>query len=363
MSRPEFVRVRSLDDEGAGSGLPGTRQRALLGLVEHAAGPSRSCRPPRRRAAAAGRRAEGPAGRPRRGAPDAGEGAPRRLIVARRRLGCRGSVCRMCGIIAIVSREPGRPTPTAAELLDGLDRAIAAIGDPSAVAAAVEAVDEALHGLPGVLALADRHDLVAGLTTRLDQLDGYAQRGRRSPGRERRRRAGCARGSERRVDPAARRDVGDPARPAAHGARGRGAQRTRQHRRRPAGYLAVQQALSALDRLEVRGRDSAGLHLFVWNHGLSMSDPAVRRLFERNSDPLFQNGSVRAVPTEERVSASCTRPRRRSASSATTRRSAPQSPRTAAAPRPVQPRRQAHRARPHSLGQRRHHQRGQLPSR
>ena len=61
-----------------------------------------------------------------------------------------------------------------------------------------------------------------------------------------------------------------------------------------AGYLAVQQSLSALDRLEVRGRDSAGLHLFVWNHGFSPSDPVVRRMLaERNTDPLFQNGSVR----------------------------------------------------------------------
>ena len=63
-----------------------------------------------------------------------------------------------------------------------------------------------------------------------------------------------------------------------------------------AGYLAVQQSLSALDRLEVRGRDSAGLHLFVWNHGLSVSDPVVRRMLaERNTDPLFQNGSVRVA--------------------------------------------------------------------
>ena len=61
-----------------------------------------------------------------------------------------------------------------------------------------------------------------------------------------------------------------------------------------AGYLAVHQSLSALDRLEVRGRDSAGLHLFVWNHGISPSDPVVRRMLsERNTDPLFQNGSVR----------------------------------------------------------------------
>ena len=41
-----------------------------------------------------------------------------------------------------------------------------------------------------------------------------------------------------------------------------------------AAYLAIQQALSALDRLEVRGRDSAGIHVFVHEHGLDLADPA-----------------------------------------------------------------------------------------
>ncbi len=61
-----------------------------------------------------------------------------------------------------------------------------------------------------------------------------------------------------------------------------------------AGYLAVQQALSAIDRMEVRGRDSAGIHVFVWDHGLDPADPAVASaLAARGRDPLFQNGSVR----------------------------------------------------------------------
>jgi anti-sigma regulatory factor (Ser/Thr protein kinase) len=43
--------------------------------------------------------------------------------------------------------------------------------------------------------------------------------------------------------------------------------------------------------MEVRGRDSAGLHVFVWDHGLSLGDPAVRSLLDqRTHDPLFQNG-------------------------------------------------------------------------
>ena len=122
MSRPEDVRVRSLDAEGAGSGLPGTV------VSEHFSGSSSMLRvrldrvdrlvdvqlPP-------DVEQQGPAGRPRRGAPDAGQGAPRRLIVARRRLGRRDSLCGMCGIIGIVSRDPARPAPTAAELLGGLD--------------------------------------------------------------------------------------------------------------------------------------------------------------------------------------------------------------------------------------------------
>ena len=59
-------------------------------------------------------------------------------------------------------------------------------------------------------------------------------------------------------------------------------------------YLSVQVALSALDRLEVRGRDSAGLHLLVHEPALDLDDPAVRaELTTRTGDPLFRSGSVR----------------------------------------------------------------------
>ena len=63
-----------------------------------------------------------------------------------------------------------------------------------------------------------------------------------------------------------------------------------------AGYLAVQRALSAIDRLEVRGRDSAGLHLFVWNHGLDDRDPAVAAIGGRaGADPLFQSSPCASI--------------------------------------------------------------------
>jgi glucosamine--fructose-6-phosphate aminotransferase (isomerizing) len=59
-------------------------------------------------------------------------------------------------------------------------------------------------------------------------------------------------------------------------------------------FHAVQIALSAIDRLEVRGRDSAGLHIVVTGHGLDLDDPTVARLVgARSRDPLFTAGSVR----------------------------------------------------------------------
>ncbi len=57
---------------------------------------------------------------------------------------------------------------------------------------------------------------------------------------------------------------------------------------------SIQQALSALDRLEVRGRDSAGLTVLVRDHGLDLSDPAVARLVTaRTGDHLFRSNAVR----------------------------------------------------------------------
>ena len=61
-------------------------------------------------------------------------------------------------------------------------------------------------------------------------------------------------------------------------------------------YLSVHQALSALDRLEVRGRDSAGLHLLISGHGLDLADPTVAEAIEnRAGDNSFGSGSVRLV--------------------------------------------------------------------
>ena len=201
----------------------------------------------------------------------------------------------MCGIIAILSRPSTRSVPEPADVLGLLDRALADASIGGAAAAVAEC-DRLLHGLPGVQALVGRAELVAGIVGRLDQLEGRAatEEGRIEAAigmtvedieganadliafkdavwavRNDRLR------TSREVDLLAGRDAGEAA---------------------LAGYLSVQQALSALDRLEVRGRDSAGLHLYVWHHGLSVDDPAVTSLLaQRTSDPLFRSGSVRVA--------------------------------------------------------------------
>jgi glucosamine--fructose-6-phosphate aminotransferase (isomerizing) len=198
----------------------------------------------------------------------------------------------MCGIIGVLSRPSSRPVPSADTLVELLDRAVSA---PSLteMAAVVSDVDELLKGLPGVQALSGSPQLVTAIVARLDQLDAGVEAADRelesgrlaaediearsaeviaardalwSVRRDRLRTAAA-------VEALAGRDAGVAA---------------------LAAYLQVQQALSALDRLEVRGRDSAGIHLYVWHHGLSVDDPAVAALLhQRVADPLFQNGSVR----------------------------------------------------------------------
>ena len=201
----------------------------------------------------------------------------------------------MCGIIAILARPSARAVPTAAELIGGLDRAVAA-ADLSTATAAVAEVDRLLHGTPGVRALVGRSDVVAALVARLDQLE--------------------ARAAERDVVLEADTSLSPDSLEAAAGEliafrdaiwavrrdRIRTAHEVEALAGRAAGeaaiagYLAAQQALSAIDRMEVRGRDSAGIHLYLWDHGLTLRDPAVASILAtRATDPLFGNGSVRFV--------------------------------------------------------------------
>ena len=163
-------------------------------------------------------------------------------------------------------------------------------------------VDAALRGVPGVRALlADPQaalliaDRVEQLTPRFDALereldDGLGRRARRRPARGRQRRAGA--GAATRCGPSVATACAPRARsPTLAGADPSVAALEAFH--------SVQVALSAIDRLEVRGRDSAGLHLLVRHHGLDLDEPAIGRSIDaRAADPLFGSGSVRATDGE-----------------------------------------------------------------
>ena len=190
--------------------------------------------------------------------------------------------------------------PAPEELLSLLDQAVAAAAGPApdltSLTREVTEVDRLLHGVPGVQVLAGRDELVAGITARLDRLDAAAGAAERAL--EQASGLGADVIEQRSSERIALRDAlwavrHDRLRTArevaalAGSACGAAAL---------AGYLSVQQALSALDRLEVRGRDSAGVHLYVHGHGLQPDDPAVVALLAgRDHDPLFQGGSVRLV--------------------------------------------------------------------
>ncbi len=199
----------------------------------------------------------------------------------------------MCGIVGVISRPATRPVPSPDAVLGLLDAAIATIGDPVAVARQAGAADLLLRGVPGVLALTHHHELVAAIVGRLDQLDSYVddldallESGGHDPIELERLSAQAI--AVRDVLWALRNDRLRTAREVS-ALTGRDASAGA-----VAAYLAIQQALSAIDRLEVRGRDSAGIHVLVDQHALDVDDPSVSAALEaRMHDPTFQSGSVR----------------------------------------------------------------------
>src|SRR6056297_747873 len=201
----------------------------------------------------------------------------------------------MCGIIGLIGRPSTRPAPTSDELVAGLERALVARPDTATMARHVAGVDAALLGVPGVLALAGRPDVVAALTARLDQLDATARDVEAELDANA---AGLDAAALERAN-ADLISLKDALWAVRHD-RFRSAASVDQLAGRDAapsvlaGYLLVHQALSAIDRLEVRGRDSAGLHLYVWGHDLDAAGLEVL-IAERNVDPLFPSGSVVAA--------------------------------------------------------------------
>ncbi len=215
----------------------------------------------------------------------------------------------MCGIIAVVRRPATRPVPTVdtvgAELRAALDAWAglrrSATDAPGLMAAAeaaaghLEAVDAMLRGVPGVtrllesraLGVAIDHDLgeletgLAALeadldrdgsrfdTAQLESVNAVLVRLKDVVWAVRRDRVRAARA----IDDLAAGHVGPAAVEALH---------------------SVQVCLAGLDRLEVRGRDSAGVHVLVRGHGLDLGSPSVQALLaDRATDRSFGSMAVR----------------------------------------------------------------------
>ena len=208
----------------------------------------------------------------------------------------------MCGIIAVVRRQPTRPAVPLGPLLDTLE-GVRGLLDPSAAdrrarleraAEDLEGVDRTLRGVPGLVSMVDdaagaariaavAEDLAELAATVEAALDDPHQL--LEPSELEATNAALIRGKDALW--AIRRDRLRAA--AEVQALGGGDTST-------AGLavlFSLHQALSALDRLEVRGRDSAGLEVQLTGHGLDPSDPVVARSLADRDHPAFTGGSAR----------------------------------------------------------------------
>ena len=211
----------------------------------------------------------------------------------------------MCGIIAVLRKRSDRTPPTSADLLVLLDgtpgtlRSLVGSADGDAidaVARRVEEVDRLLRGTPGVRALLDDRTLPSSIDAVVAELDATIVD--LEAGLD----AGAVDVASVEVTNAAivrlkdacwavRKDRIPTARAVADLA---GASPSRSALE---GFTSIQLALSAIDRLEVRGRDSAGLEVLVHGHGLALDRPPIAALLEgRDHDPLYEDRAVRVTP-------------------------------------------------------------------
>jgi glucosamine--fructose-6-phosphate aminotransferase (isomerizing) len=202
----------------------------------------------------------------------------------------------VCGIIAIVRRRATRSVPSSTEVLSGLPALLASLPADAAalghLADQYEALNAMLSGVPGVTCLMSDAALIANLTHHTDALEaGIAElellleagvAGIELEGINasllRLKDAGWAIGRDRLRTALAVADMCQEGITVGS----------------VEAFTSVQEALSAIDRLEVRGRDSAGLHLLVRAYDLDLDSPDIQRqIAARGSDPLFGSGSVR----------------------------------------------------------------------
>ncbi len=211
----------------------------------------------------------------------------------------------MCGIVAVMERSSTRTPPPLSEVEAALaeaQRALPGNGDEllrerlQACAEHVERANELLRGVPGVMCLAgepsapDRLErLLSALDSGAEAVEASLDAGHADVVDERLELVNAALVRLRDALWAVRHDRLRTASAAvALGGAGDGPAALRV-------FTQIAVALAAIDRLEVRGRDSAGLLVTLRAHGLDLSSPAVRgALDERVADPLFRSRAVRA---------------------------------------------------------------------
>src|ERR671918_453060 len=227
----------------------------------------------------------------------AGRGRPRRPSVV--------DLPAMCGIVSVVRPAGARVAPPADQVTGPLHAAVDALasGLPlteacNLAAERLEAGDALLRGTDGVWALVHDRRLLADVEGLAAQLDDTVE------AIEARLDAGAGASGDR--DPLEAVNAAVVRLKDAVWSIERDRVRTTRAVAELAGsepgwpateaYPSIQQALSAIDRVEVRGRDSAGLHVLVRGHGLALASPAVTRMLaDRAGDPLFRSGTVRVV--------------------------------------------------------------------
>jgi glutamine---fructose-6-phosphate transaminase (isomerizing) len=211
----------------------------------------------------------------------------------------------VCGIIAVLKRPSGRPVPESGPLVREMESSLAELADGSAALVdritdchkRLAEVDAGLKGTPGLLALVGDPALgpkLEALGRQIAQLvegvDAEIDAG-----------LGTFLPDEMERINAALIGLKDGLWAVQHDRLGTARQVAALAGPNPStaaveAYGSIQTALAAIDRLEVRGRDSAGLHVLVTGHGLDLDAPDVAGLISRRSDPLFTSGVVRTAP-------------------------------------------------------------------
>ncbi|MFM7069696.1 MAG: SIS domain-containing protein, partial [Actinomycetes bacterium] len=210
----------------------------------------------------------------------------------------------MCGIIAVVRRPTTREPASVDDVVRRLDAASTTLAEVSsawteqlaAAAELLESVDADLRGIPGVLTLTSdpaAMDRIAAIVAELAAVSSRVESELDAGGSQ--------------LTGAALEDVNASLIRVKDAVWAIGRDRLRAAnevaRLAPTGVVpaglavlfSLHQALSAVDRLEVRGRDSAGIEVQLTGHGIAPDDPILRRALAERSHRSFTSGSVRVV--------------------------------------------------------------------